>query len=414
MMARRAAIHIGTFKTGSTSIQAFLDRNAAVLARQGVYFPKAPGRPNHHGLAIYALSHRETTGLIRYHGLLDREKREAKRAEIAAALRAELEALPATITTVVFSNEHLSGLHRVSEVEELRDLLAPYFEKIDIIVYLRRQDQRIISDYTQKVRDGHAERLDLQDYKPSEGLDLLAFLDKWAGVFGADALKPRVFSREAFTNGDLIEDFMEAAGIEPDQGFLKPQIENAGLSHEAIHFLRAFNGHVPQYVDGERNPLRMRLLPYLAEAFAGAGIQVGKGEVEKLLARVSENNAAAAEKYFGRTELFSDDVSRYEESDRPEPVFEDAVRIAAALWVRQAEHIEALKSQLAALRVSVIANSEQAKALAERILDSDEDRESYYPTLLEVFSSLHAELREARRLLALARGGKGVAAEDQE
>ena len=170
-MRRRAILHIGTFKTGSTSIQAFLGDNAALLARQGVYFPHSPGRPNHHGLAVYALSGRMTTGLIRYLELEDADRRETSRTEVAAALNAELSELPIVISTVIFSSEHLCGLQTVEEIERLRQLLAPHFSEIGILVYLRRQDQRIISDYTQKVRDGYVKPLDLKAYRPAEGHD---------------------------------------------------------------------------------------------------------------------------------------------------------------------------------------------------------------------------------------------------
>ncbi len=403
-MARRAVVHIGTFKTGSTSIQAFLCENAQRLMAQGVYFPTSLGSPNHHGLAIYSLSHRETTGLIRYYGLQDREKREARRVEVREALIAELSSLPHSVSTVVFSNEHLSGLNTTSEVEQLKDLLAPHFDKIEIVVYLRRQDLRIISDYTQKVRDGYSKRLDLQNYKPSEGLDLLSFLDKWADVFGAGSIKPRIFSRSDFINGDLIDDFIAAAGIAADETFQRPAIENAGLSHEAIHFLRVFNEFVPHYIDGHRNPLRQRLLPYFAELFPGDGLRVAKSDVEKLIESVDSSNAAAGEKYFGRKEVFSRDFSRYADEPAPDPTFDEAVRIAAALWNKQAEHVEQLRNQLAALHVLVIANSERTKSMVERILSSDDDRKAYFPTLLEVFSALHEELNETRRQLELERG----------
>lgn len=405
-MARRAVVHIGTFKTGSTSIQAFLAENAETLAEQGVYVPHSLGSPNHHGLALYSLSLRETTGLIRFYGLQDRAGREAKREEIVSAFNAEMAALAPSISTVVFSNEHLSGLNTAAEVESLRSLLSPHFDTIDIVVYLRRQDLRIVSDYTQKVRDGYSKKLDLQDYKPSEGLDLLAFLDKWADAFGAEAIKPRVFSRADFVKGDLIDDFIAVSGISADERFTRPEIENAGLSHEAICFLRVMNEYVPHYIDGRRNHFRQRLLPYLAEHFSGGGLQVRKTEVEELLNSIDDSNRMAAKKYFGREEIFEQDLSKYDDKETPDPTFEDAVRIAAVLWNCQAEHIDALKNQLAAMRVMVVANSEQAKDLADRIAASDGDAGSYYPTLLEVFSALHAELRETRAALDRERANR--------
>ena len=39
----KAIIHIGAEKTGTTSIQAFCSANRALLAKQGVLFPRVPG-----------------------------------------------------------------------------------------------------------------------------------------------------------------------------------------------------------------------------------------------------------------------------------------------------------------------------------------------------------------------------------
>ncbi|MFZ5617501.1 MAG: hypothetical protein ACOZAA_09310 [Pseudomonadota bacterium] len=406
MIGRRAIVHIGTYKTGSTSIQAFLDANAGLLFAKGFYYPDSLGRPNHHGLAVFALSDRETTGLIRYLNLHDREKREAKRAEIAAALNAELAGLPSEISAVVFSNEHLSGLNTEPEIESLRDLLAPHFDEIKIVVYLRRQDQRIVSDYTQKVRDGYTKPLDPLTYQPAESRDYRAFLEKWAKVFGEDAIAPRIFSRARFVDGDLIDDFLAAIGAPADPAYVRPEMENLGLSHEAIEFLRAFNEYVPHYRNGERNPVRMRLLPFLVEGFPGEGIRLGRGESEALLELVRESNEAVGARYFGGEFPFSNDLSRCGGERASPPSFEEAVKIAAFLWSRQAETINELKAenerrmqQLSALRLLVVAKSDIARSLAERLLAEDPQANDYYPTLLETFMALHAELRDARERL---------------
>jgi hypothetical protein len=409
-VARRAILHIGTYKTGSTSIQAFLDGNAARLRKHGVYFPFSLGRPNHHGLTVVALSDRETTGLIRYLELEDKGKREARRTQFADALTAELAALPDDIATVVFSNEHLCGLNTTPEVERVRDLLAPHFDGIEILVYLRRQDQRIISDYTQKVRDGYTKTLDLLAYEPAERRNYEAFLDKWAGVFGRDAMRPRIFDRSRFVNGDLINDFADAIGVVADGTFVRPPNENLGLSHEAIAFLRAFNERVPHYKDGSRNVDRMRLLPFLREGFGGDGVKTSRAKATALLDLVRESNAALGAKYFDGDDPFSNDLSRYPHEEPPEPSFDDAVRIAAFLWMKQSETINALKAenerrmlQLAAVRTLVVASSGAARDLAERILSVDPDVDAYHPTLLDAFVALHGELRAARRGIAPTR-----------
>jgi hypothetical protein len=60
---RRVVLHIGTAKTGTSSIQMFLVRNAEALAAQGILVPASPlsglrGAQSHRKLAAYALGAR--------------------------------------------------------------------------------------------------------------------------------------------------------------------------------------------------------------------------------------------------------------------------------------------------------------------------------------------------------------------
>ena len=47
-------IHIGTGKTGTTSIQNVLARRRAVLQRAGILYPETLGRTNHEAAAVCA------------------------------------------------------------------------------------------------------------------------------------------------------------------------------------------------------------------------------------------------------------------------------------------------------------------------------------------------------------------------
>ncbi len=52
-MDKTATLHIGTTKTGSTSIQKFLTHNRTVLARNSVLYPEALGPINHNAIPVY-------------------------------------------------------------------------------------------------------------------------------------------------------------------------------------------------------------------------------------------------------------------------------------------------------------------------------------------------------------------------
>ena len=53
-MIDECILHIGTEKTGTTSIQKFLATNRTLLKANGVLYPLSPGKVNHIGLEAYA------------------------------------------------------------------------------------------------------------------------------------------------------------------------------------------------------------------------------------------------------------------------------------------------------------------------------------------------------------------------
>lgn len=399
-MKRRAVIHIGTFKTGSTSIQYFLDQNRNLLKEGGYFVPQSLGAPNHHGLAVYALSYREVTGLIRFLQLEERDAREQARANFVRMLSEEMQALDSKTHTVLFSNEHLSGLNTVGEIKTLRDLLAPHFDEFKILVYLRRQDQRIISDYTQKVRDGYTKPLDILNYEPAESTDYFSFIAKWAEVFGEEAIAPRIFARQNFQNGDLIDDFCLAAEIPIQTDFERPASENTGLSHKATQFLRAINEFIPARKDGSPNKFRERLLPYLASSYPGRGITPDPKTANKLLERVRANNEALGEKYFSGGDPFPAFSPSNNTDD--DLTIVDAVEISAELWTKQSTLIEELRCDIRRLgrENNLLRKSNGSDVGLELLLDlfqkNDPAWNDYFPSLISNFEMLCHDLAHAR------------------
>ncbi len=58
-------LHIGTEKTGTTSVQKFFRANREVLAQNGIIYPLAPGKQNHMGLAASAQDIGQARGPLR-------------------------------------------------------------------------------------------------------------------------------------------------------------------------------------------------------------------------------------------------------------------------------------------------------------------------------------------------------------
>lgn len=127
-------IHIGTHKTATTHIQTFFEKNAFVLARAGVIFPKIENSERHHALA----------GVWNEYLCDDPE-----------AMRSEWRALAArygpTNKTVFISSEELGRFRPASlqtNLTELRALLEG-FDQITLLCCFRNQAGFMQSIYQQ-------------------------------------------------------------------------------------------------------------------------------------------------------------------------------------------------------------------------------------------------------------------------
>src|SRR5687768_8498632 len=97
---RTAILHIGTEKTGTTTIQEFLTLNRAALAALGWAYPTCCGRNGCHRLAMYAMNVERCEDLHLQLDLDSEEKRRSFNAEVKEHFLREISALPHGIHTV--------------------------------------------------------------------------------------------------------------------------------------------------------------------------------------------------------------------------------------------------------------------------------------------------------------------------
>lgn len=139
-MARTCFLHIGTHKTGTTSLQTFLSENEQSLQLNGIYIPKT-GRPSpgtgHHNIA-WELN--DDPRFSRSFGTLS---------DLIMELRS-LESRAVCITSEDF--EYLHG--RLDSLSRLFSDLSSIGYDITVIVYLRPQGEYIESLYAELVKHG--------------------------------------------------------------------------------------------------------------------------------------------------------------------------------------------------------------------------------------------------------------------
>lgn len=296
----RLLLHIGTEKTGTTSIQQLLHVNRDVLLAAGIHVLRAAGAPNHRWLSAWAIPDDRDDDFFARRGIA-REERATRRAAFHDRLHAELATLPAHVHTIVASSEHLhSRLGSTAEVAAVRDLLAPYADEVRVVCYLREQADLCASLYSTALKVGMDVGLETfveqcTSGNPYYDYDLL--LGFWREVFGEDALDVRLFDRSWLAGGDLISDFTRLLGLPEGHSLVTGVTQNESLTPAGQLVARAANRAFPGGPLGE-DARRASILALAVERLAGPGAQLDPADRARTRAEFAASNEAVRARWF--------------------------------------------------------------------------------------------------------------------
>jgi hypothetical protein len=243
---KRAILHIGTEKTGTTSIQKFLFENRIKLGANGNLFPASAGYISNQNLVVYGKQAPEADIAPPTLDVTDAEELCAWKETFAQEHCSEVLAFQERHqdSTLIYSAEHLqSRLTTVGEIKRIARLLRPMFDQIQVVVYLRRQDLYALSAHSTSVRGGNQESFSFETINaqgPYYNYRLL--LENWSEVFGEEALQVRLFEKSRLIDNDVVSDFQSVSGIDKLRLDLdRPNSVNEALSFTALSVLRKFN-----------------------------------------------------------------------------------------------------------------------------------------------------------------------------
>lgn len=342
----KAVLHIGTEKTGSTSIQRLLRRNRAALRDRGYLTAPSLGGGSQIGLGVVALADAPLRKVHRKLGLSSAEEVAEYRRRLSRRLRSLTKEESATL---LLTCEQLSFLvDDEGKVQRLVSWLAECDVEVSVLVYLRRQDGLLASSYQQEVKSGYRApfRVPPEDIAgETSKYDYWSMLQRWASVLGPERVTPRIFDRESLVGGDVVIDYLEQVGIHDRDGLEMPDVYNPSMSADAVEFLRLMNHYLPDRSSGP-NSERGNVSYLLREnAHDGPPLRLDPEDARRFLDRFQSGNRRVASEFFGRDDevLFPDPAEHPREEDPHPLTLERAAELAARLWLAKQAEVSELR-----------------------------------------------------------------------
>lgn len=207
-------LHIGTHKTGTTSIQRALKSNQELLRKKSLtYFSKRPNGSNYHNINSWFENYPKsiTNGTCSIKKNLKKLSIEISKIE----------------NNIILSGEAFSYIIFKEELLLLKDEFRKYFTDIKIIIYLRRQDTQAVSHHNQSSKSfqrpsqlfwANQFYVFKDDQKHVKSyLNYYEKINMWADIFGEENIIIRIFDKKTLINIDVVNDFFNILGIDYQQ-----------------------------------------------------------------------------------------------------------------------------------------------------------------------------------------------------
>ncbi|MDV6253337.1 hypothetical protein [Vibrio sp. EA2] len=225
-MKKKLVLHIGTEKTGTTSIQESLYANRnSLIEDSGVYFMQSLGEKNNQKLPSSFMALNKKDNYFVNLGVDTEEERIAFKEKVLVGFDKEFNLIPKHVEQVVISSEHFqSRLTSDSEVEQLFLFLKKYFSEVKVVCYVREQYSYFLSSYSTKIKSGRV--LSVEDYmeqcnSSNPFFNHYIMLEIWSRFFGKENIIVKEFKKEKLLNGDVVEDFYSLLNLKESFTLLK-------------------------------------------------------------------------------------------------------------------------------------------------------------------------------------------------
>jgi len=310
-------LHIGTEKTGTSSIQSFLTARAEwLLEEHRVLYPTHPRLFHWVGHFPVAASFLDPSRVdfVPHSAITDPRG-------IVRRIEREIDENDARLC--ILSCEHFSSRLKQDQLVELRKMLAGF--DVRVLVYLRRQDEMAMAAFSTALRRGRRTWFNPDDIHPDDGYwNFDKMLGWWADAFGEESITARIFDRHQLIGGDVVLDCLAMVGITLNDPPSIPRA-NKSLSLKEAELVYALNRRLVSRDEAVAagRPERYRAAQQLRELALEVAKHVnsisGSGPLGAILSdrqkqalneKFFESNRRVARRFFGRDELFDDPPAR--------------------------------------------------------------------------------------------------------
>lgn len=300
---KKAIIHIGGHKTGSTAIQSFCASNATYLQQIGLVYP------------LELLTDINIDGLQAHHGLVNFFMDDSLlwdsvdlKPKAVANIGCYLLSLPRD-KNILLSSENFTWLDE-NAIDNFKKLLDGY--DVHIVLYVRRQDNALQALYqTSVLYNKETGTFDeyVESSHPIFEYDQIA--SRWQSAFGSGKITVRIYEKDQLDHNDSKLDFIYVLG-----DILKIDIDVSNWNHESYVINHGTPEHIVSLVS-YYNSLASgnRIVPKIKEIAnslypdaRGTYELISPSQRKTLLASFAQSNERLASEFLGREDgvLFYD------------------------------------------------------------------------------------------------------------
>lgn len=395
-------LHIGTTKTGTTSIQKFCLQNQLLLQKKNYCFPDSIYRYENKENATFRYKgiHRNGHFLVGSVWDADGGHDTAEEERLYNEGMANVAALFQTYDNVILSDEgiwYMSSYGKRDLWDKLQTHAKEHHYQIKIIVYLRRQDDFFISNWNQAVKENHMTDSIEKNLEETMKTRIKRYaygekLDSISQIFGKEHIIVRRFEPQAFYNGNIYADFLHCLGLELTEEYkpLESATNNTSLEGNTLEIMRILNT-VPE-LDSQTRLLYLESLRAITKISDCKCSMLSYDERKALMSRFEEGNRHVAETYIhdGKP-LFDTDTATLPKWQPVNPyMHEDLIRFFTLDNHSLYETIDTLHMQLQALE-------KKSSVLEQKVLLLEDKLQYTRSQLKHPIKTISTKLAEKRK-----------------